>query len=85
MEDRKLKAYMEIGERFYFRRKRYTCREAVAGFIESCELCDLKFPGACSVVKCKNYERRDGKNVVFQKAHHKRGDVKSSKNEGYCY
>lgn len=77
-----MKAYMEIGERFYFRCKRYTCREVVDCFREACEICDLNFTGACTMVKCKSFERRDGKNVVFQKAHHKRGDVKSSKNEG---
>ena len=72
-----MKAYMEIGERGYFKNRRYTCREVVGTYVRSCDICDLNFTGACTMVKCRDYERRDRKNVVFQKAHHKRGDVKS--------
>ena len=71
--------YPKIGERYYFRHKRYTCRGVrLADGLAPCQYCDLVGPKnfrLCEVMKCRASEREDGQNVCFQLAHHKRGPV----------
>ena len=69
----------KIGERYYFRRKRYTCRGVrLHDGLTPCQYCDLvgpKFFGLCEMINCCASQREDGHDVCLQLAHHKRGPV----------
>lgn len=62
-----MKQYMEVGERGYYDKKRYLCREGNVG-CEGCGLATLVDTPLelCGKVLCKSHERPDGKNVVFK-------------------
>lgn len=70
-----MKFYMEVGERGHYKLKRYTCREWTGDADKRCEYCDLNTTAACYWMRCCSAVRTDRKNVVFQRAHHKRGSV----------
>ena len=69
----------KIGERYYFRRKRYICRGVhLADGLAPCQYCDLvglQFFHLCEMMKCRASEREDGHDVCLQLPHHKRGPV----------
>ena len=71
--------YPKIGERYYFRRKRYTCRGVhLSAGMAPCQYCDLVWPknnGLCEMINCRASQREDGHDVCLQLAHNKRGPV----------
>ena len=75
-----MRTYMEVGERQYYNKKRFICREGNVG----CEGCDLASyvdtpKELCGRVLCKSHERPDGKNVVFRLQPKYRREVKGGK------
>jgi hypothetical protein len=61
-----MKNYMSVGERSYFKGVRYTCvdfSEYAFNFF-GCDFCDVPRT-LCPFVRCYEYERADGKGVVF--------------------